>query len=100
MSAILDMLRKLQKKDSRVDFKSFKAKILDLSLSSMQSSPLALRLGFLESIMMDSDENKHLPPTDLAELFMDPESVIIVDLTDPMMSAEEANGIFNVLFTK
>jgi hypothetical protein len=100
MAAILDMLRKLQKRDVRGDFNSFKAKILELSLSSMQSAPLTLRLGFLESIMQDSEENQGLPKTNLAELFMDPEALIIVDLTDPMLSEEEANGIFNVLFTK
>jgi hypothetical protein len=43
MAAILDMLRKLQKQDSKIDFAAFKAKILELSLSSMQSSPLTLR---------------------------------------------------------
>jgi hypothetical protein len=50
--------------------------------------------------MQSSEENQALPRTDLAELFMDPESVIIVDLTDPMLSADEANSLFNVLFTK
>lgn len=65
-----------------------------------QIGPLELRIKLLESLIEESDENKHFSRYNLADVFSDKESLVIVDLTDPMMSAPEANGVFQVLLSK
>lgn len=63
----------------------------------MQTGPLELRLSLLESVVKEAAENRELPQTDLKSIFKDGLSLVVVDLTDPMLSAAEANGIFQVL---
>ncbi|KAI8897825.1 hypothetical protein BC833DRAFT_592184 [Globomyces pollinis-pini] len=97
MSSILTMLRRLQKQGKMPDFARFKDLIkAEMKLTDKQTSPLDLRLSLLESLLQESNENKHFPKTDLKKIFSDP-SLVVVDLTDPMMSPTEANGIFQVL---
>lgn len=97
MSSILTMLRRLQKQGKIPDFVSFKNIIKDtMKLSDKQNSPLDLRMSLLESLLQESTENKHFPTTGLKDILSNP-SLVVVDLTDPMMSASEANGIFQVL---
>jgi hypothetical protein len=97
LSSILTMLRRLQKQGKIPDFATFKKIIKDeLNLSDKQSSPLDLRMALLESLLRESTENQHFPTTDLKDIFSEP-SLVVVDLTDPMLSSIEANGIFQVL---
>ena len=100
MSAILDMLRKFQKSDKLPNFKTFKKALEELDLSEAQKAPLSLRLLLLESLILESPENASLPRTDLQNIFNKPNNMVIVDLTDPMMSGTEANGIFQVVLSK
>jgi hypothetical protein len=91
------MLRRLQKQGKIPDFATFKKIIKDeMNLSDKQSSPLDLRMSLLESLLQESTENQHFPAINLKDLFSEP-SLVVVDLTDPMMSGTEANGIFQVL---
>ncbi|KAJ3314385.1 hypothetical protein HDV04_000347 [Boothiomyces sp. JEL0838] len=97
MASILTMLRRLQKQGNIPDFQKFKSIIgEEMNLTDKQSSPLSLRMSLLESLLQESAENRNLPKMDLKQLFSQP-SLVVVDLTDPMMSANEANGIFQVL---
>eukprot|EP00835_Amoeboradix_gromovi_P004416 NODE_343_length_10566_cov_0.542371.p1 type:complete len:601 gc:universal NODE_343_length_10566_cov_0.542371:7576-9378(+) len=101
MSAILDMLRKFQKDDLLPSFSQFKSALTTkLKLTPAQNGPLDLRLKLLESLLSESKENEKLRITDLQEIFNTPNSLIIVDLTDPMISPMEANGIFKVVLAK
>jgi hypothetical protein len=97
MSSILAMLRRLQKQGSFPGFATFKTMIRDrMKLTDKQNSPLDLRMSLLESLLQESTENRHFPAISLKELFSEP-SLVVVDLTDPMMSGTEANGVFQVL---
>jgi hypothetical protein len=65
-----------------------------------QLGPLELRIKLLESLIEESTENAHFPRYNVADVFSDGDSMVVVDLTDPMMSAPEANSIFQVLLSK
>ena len=60
-----------------------------------QTGPLTQRLALLESLVAESALN-----ADIADQGMDlaracqPGALVAVDLTDPLLSSEEANGIF------
>lgn len=100
MGALLDLLRKLQKKNTFPTFQSFKDHLKTLDLTPQQSGPLNLRLNLVESLLAESNENRDLP--ERAELvdICSSGSLVICDLTDPMMTAPEARGIFEVLLEK
>jgi hypothetical protein len=99
MSSILTMLRRLQKQGKVPDFSIFKKIISnEMNLSDKQSSPLNLRMSLLESLLQESSENQHFSAINLKDLFSE-SSLVVVDLTDPMMSGTEANGIFQVLLS-
>ncbi|KAI8912900.1 hypothetical protein DFJ77DRAFT_431877 [Powellomyces hirtus] len=104
VSVILDMLRKMQKDARYPTFGDFKTELVQLELNGQQNSPLAQRLRLIESVLADAPENRHLPYADVRALFGTHGEVnyplIIVDLTDPMMSGPEANGIFQVMLSK
>eukprot|EP00271_Cylindrocystis_brebissonii_P003582 TRINITY_DN1470_c0_g1_i1.p1 TRINITY_DN1470_c0_g1~~TRINITY_DN1470_c0_g1_i1.p1 ORF type:complete len:444 (-),score=34.47 TRINITY_DN1470_c0_g1_i1:423-1688(-) len=98
MSALLDLLRKLQKRESFPTFASFKEQITSLNLTSQQTGPLNLRLKLIESLMADSDENRELLEGQVALVDVCRSgTVVICDLTDPMMTAAEARAVFDVL---
>ena len=98
MACLLDLLRKLQKRDSFPTFEAFKAQLAEQGFSKLQSTPLAQRLRLIESLMAESAENADIQHefVDLAGLCK-PGTVVIADLTDPMMTAGEARAIFGVL---
>ena len=62
-----------------------------------QNGPLKQRLQLLESIIMESATNKSFIDVPTLESLMGPNVLIVADLTDPLLSASEANGIFQVL---
>ncbi|KAI8820372.1 uncharacterized protein EV422DRAFT_530646 [Fimicolochytrium jonesii] len=103
MASILDMLRKMQKKGTYPTYASFKAELTKMDLTGQQSSPLTMRLQVLESFLTDSPENKNFSRLDFTATLNSPlkeTPLIIVDLTDPLLTPPEANSIFQVLFTK
>ena len=63
-----------------------------------QEGPLGQRLDLLESVVKESARNTDLmaDQADLSEL-MCSGTLVVADLTDPMLPADEANGIFQVL---
>ena len=99
MGALLDLLRKLQKKNTFPTFKSFKDQLSQLDLTSGQTAPLSLRIRLVESLLAESEENEDLEQVNLEDVCAEG-SVVICDLTDPMMTSSEARGIFEVLLEK
>ena len=97
MSTLLDLLRKIQKSQQFPSYLEFKEKLTQLSFSSGQNGPLSQRIRLLESFIADSEENQSLPCVPLQETLSN--AMVVVDLTDPMLSASEANGIFQVLLS-
>ncbi|KAJ3185085.1 hypothetical protein HDU87_002651 [Geranomyces variabilis] len=102
MSVILDMLRKHQKRShgrGMPSYKDFKAEITTLGLSHTQMEALMQRLRLIEMFLAEADENAGLGYHPLPELF-DISALVIADLTDPLLSGAEANGLFEVLFSR
>ena len=66
--------------------------------SASQSGPLKQRFQLLSSFVFESAINEPLRDVgaDLADV-MEAGRMIVVDLTDPMMSPADANGVFQVL---
>eukprot|EP00899_Mesostigma_viride_P017724 jgi/Mesvir1/25953/Mv20945-RA.1 len=97
VGALFDLLRKLQKQDMYPTFESFKNALLQMDFTPAQLAPLALRLQLVESLLAESPENADL--TERVELrdVCESGTVVIADLTDPMMTVAEACGVFKVL---
>jgi len=100
MNVILDLLRKAQKSGEKPSFEQFKKSISDLTFNAAQNSALAQRLQLIESLLDDSAQNKGLSYENVTNLIGSDPRLIIIDLTDPMMSGQEANGIFQVVLSK
>ena len=100
ISVALDLLRRYQQKGVKPDFDDFAAEIEEACTSGTQSGPLAQRLQLLESVLAESKRNKGnglaAQHADLADLVA-PGTLVVADLTDPLLSAADANGIFQVL---
>ncbi|RKO88975.1 hypothetical protein BDK51DRAFT_24173 [Blyttiomyces helicus] len=100
MGSVLGLLRRLQKEDSFPTLASFKEQLETLDFSTTQSAPLQQRLSLIESLLAESSENAALPERiDLADACA-PGTVVICDLTDPMLSAPESRGIFEVVLER
>ena len=97
VAVMLDLLRRYQRENLIPNFADFIRKI-ESSCSGTQISPLKQRQALLESIILDSDLNAHFRDLggDLHSC-MRSGMLIIADLTDPLLSPDEANGIFEVL---
>ncbi|KAL0479705.1 hypothetical protein AKO1_001713 [Acrasis kona] len=100
MNVILDLLRRAQKSGEKPSFDKFKQDINDLMFSTQQNSALTQRLQLIESLLDDSPQNKALSYENVTNLIGSDGRLIIVDLTDLMMSGPEANGIFQVVLSK
>ena len=98
VSVILNLLREYQREDAVPVFGDFLKKIESLCSVQGQSGPLKQRIQLLKSMVKESELNESLSANyvSLGDL-MDSGVVIIADMTDPMLSADEANGIFQVL---
>jgi len=97
VSVMLDLLRRYQRDNLVPNFADFLAK-LENECSNTQASPLRQRKALLESIIFESSLNIPLREHggNLTNS-MKPGDLVIVDLTDPLLSSNEANGIFEVL---
>jgi hypothetical protein len=61
LNVVLDMLRKMQKKNEFPTFSSFRRYISNYQLMEMQRKALDQRLNLVESLLADSEENAALP---------------------------------------
>ena len=95
---MLDMLRDFQRQEKVPAYEDFIRMVEDLANVPGQSSPLKQRFQMLSSFVYESDKNESLRDVgvDLADV-MEAGRMVVVDLTDPMMSPADANGVFQVL---
>jgi len=102
MSRMLDILRRIQKSGKIIPFGDFKSLIQEENFLKQQSAPLEMRLQILESFLKESDQNMSLnfDSISLSELFLTPNTIVVSDLTDPMLSPQEASGVFQVLLSQ
>ena len=98
VALMLDMLRDFQRKEKVPAYQDFIQQFEGVCNVPGQSGPLKQRFQMLSSFIFESDKNESLCDVglDLADA-MEGGRMIVVDMTDPMMSPPDANGIFQVL---
>lgn len=98
VSVMLDLLRSYQRDQCIPVFEDFVKEVKKLCKVQGQSGPLDQRLQLLQSVIKESELNSSLvnEQVDLMDL-MASGTLVIADLTDPLLSPDEANGIFQVL---
>jgi hypothetical protein len=101
VAAMLDLLRKYQRDCVVPDFQGFLAQIASMCNAAGQASPLRQRTALLESLVAESQLNTGIisEGADITTCLA-PGVLVIADLTDPLLSKDEANGIFQVLTEK
>lgn len=104
VSVFLQLLRDYQANDHLPDFDDFKNQLLTkLEKSPGQCSPLEQRFALLEPFLAESEFNKKRHSADVPrdpislEEITEAGTVIIADLTDPLLDPGAANGLFQVL---
>uniref|UniRef100_A0A7S3HAL9 Uncharacterized protein n=1 Tax=Spumella elongata TaxID=89044 RepID=A0A7S3HAL9_9STRA len=98
VSVILNKLREYQRKNKIPSFDGFLDEVMALCNVQGQNAPLQQRLELLKTVVRESAPNEDLREHShsLASL-MQAGTLVVADLTDPMMSADEACGVFQVL---
>jgi len=97
VSVLLDLLRRYQRANSVPPFATFRAEVEKLCSIQGQQSALKQRLALLESFVLESNANLELVALGGDLDLMEKGMMAVVDLTDPLLSKEEACGIFQVL---
>jgi len=98
VSMMLAKLRQYQRAGGVPEFGAFCKECLEACASQGQSGPLEQRLELLRQFVAESEENAALSgqQKDLDGL-MASGVLVVADLTDPMLSPAEANGVFQVV---
>eukprot|EP00768_Dysnectes_brevis_P007853 gnl/Dysnectes_brevis/6810_a10837_397.p1 GENE.gnl/Dysnectes_brevis/6810_a10837_397~~gnl/Dysnectes_brevis/6810_a10837_397.p1 ORF type:complete len:609 (-),score=137.99 gnl/Dysnectes_brevis/6810_a10837_397:74-1900(-) len=98
---IMQKLRDYQRRGVHPSWEAFKRVVEEEEFSKMQAQPLAQRVALLAGLVLESSVNKHI-----GELFDDtvevinnikPGTLVICDLTDPLLTADDANTVFSIL---
>ncbi|KAL9186409.1 hypothetical protein ACHAXT_005647 [Thalassiosira profunda] len=99
VASFLDLLRGYQRKAVVPDFSDFLNQVRSVCNVTGQKGPLDQRIALLESVVAESEKNVSLveESLDLIACSKEGRQLIIADLTDPLLSKEEANGLFQVL---
>ena len=81
------------------DFSDFLNQVRNVCSVGSQKGPLDQRIALLESVVAESEKNAAIveESLDLITCSKEGYQFIITDLTDPLLSKEEANGLFQVL---
>ena len=99
VSVLLNILRDFQRKQRLPEYQSFLAMIRgDDTLKPGQTGPLQQRLGLLSTFIYESIAN--VDCREFSEPVMNlwkPGTLVVADMTDPMLSIDEVSGIFHVL---
>lgn len=103
MESVIDYLRGMQKNDKKPTFAEFKRDIGEMDFSKGQRSPLDLRLQLLASFLIDDQSNTNIYGVgipDVLTVLRGRDRMVVCDLTDPLFSGEQANGVFAVVLGK
>jgi hypothetical protein len=98
ISSMLELLRGYQRQNRLPDFDTFSQEVKGFCKLPGQEAALTLRLNLLDAIIKQSSKN-----ISIATLSGDLSSecasgkLIVIDLTDPLLSSDDVNGIFQVL---
>lgn len=98
VATLLDILRSYQRLNRLPTFKAFIDEVCSKADAKGQSAPLIQRLNILESFIHESSKNSAIQ-----EFAIDISSAIqsgvlvVADISDPLLSREEASGVFELL---
>ncbi|KAJ3267808.1 hypothetical protein HDV01_003959 [Terramyces sp. JEL0728] len=98
MGILLDLLRSYQRINKIPSFPDFINQVIGKADVKGQNAPLKQRLAILESFISESDKNSDIRDHggDIPS-FVGNGVLIVVDLTDPLLSKSEVNSVFQVL---
>jgi len=99
VASFMTLLRGYQRKNVVPNFDDFVAEIKEACSIKGQSGPLDQRIALLESIIAESKVNQDIvqESMDLSKATSSGMKLIIADLTDPLLSKDEANSLFQVI---
>jgi len=99
VASFMNLLRKYQRQNEVPVFAKFINEVKEICNVRGQSGPLIQRITLLESIIAESAKNRDImkESLDLTKAVSMGKKLLIVDLTDPLLSREEANGLFQVV---
>jgi hypothetical protein len=99
VASFMTLLRGYQRRAVVPEFARFIEEVKEMCNLKGQLGPLEQRIALLESMVAESDVNKDIvdESMDLAKALSSGLDLIIVDLTDPLLSKEEANSLFQVV---
>ncbi|KAJ3113514.1 hypothetical protein HK100_001961 [Physocladia obscura] len=101
MASLLDLLRSYQKSGSIPSFDTFLTQVVQQSDVRGQQAPLLQRLALLQSFVYESAKNAIIRNDAIdIESVISSGNLIVADLTDPLLSKSEANGVFQLLVEK
>jgi hypothetical protein len=98
VASMLSLLRSYQRSAVVPEFQGFLNQVQSVCNIKTQAGPLLQRLALLEAFVAESETNDSLR-REGADLFsyLGTGVLVVADLTDPLLSSQEANGIFQVL---
>lgn len=98
VASMLDLLRSYQRSAVVPEFQGFLDQVREICTIKTQAAPLLQRISLLEAFVAESQSNASIV-SEGADLYstLGPGCLVIADLTDPLLSSQEANGIFQVL---
>ena len=99
VASFMTLLRSYQRGGSVPSFGTFVDEVRALCNFRGQQAPLEQRIALLESIVAEADGNQDIlnESVDIEGALASDLQLIIADLTDPLLSKEEANGLFQVI---
>jgi hypothetical protein len=97
VSTMLDILKRYQRKDEIPPACEFFEELRDACNVRAQEGPLGQRIALLESIIAESDINRNIRGIG-GDLYSQcaPGHLVIADMTDPLLSKSDVNGLFQV----
>lgn len=98
VAMMLDLLRSYQRGAVVPEFQGFLNQVREICNIKTQAAPLLQRISLLEAFVAESVTNASII-SEGADLYstIGPGCLVVADLTDPLLSSQEANGIFQVL---
>jgi hypothetical protein len=98
VSTMLNLLKRYQRAARMPPVAKFFEEVRDACYVAGQEGPLGQRIALLESLIAESDINKNVRGIG-GDLYgqCTPGHLVIADMTDPLLSKSDVNGIFQVL---
>ena len=102
VATMLSILKRYQRENQMPSFRQFEKDVMEACAVEGQAKPLTQRFDVLRDFIAESEANVKLCAEHGAVAFklrdyVESGRVIVADFTDPMMTPQDANGVFHVL---